>query len=418
MSEVKELNKTETSKNMIIEAQAVNDFFDMSSNYAYINKPYQKMLIELMKDEPQHSILAHTLFSEILWRRNNSAKSNFKNFTHAGVSDEKRVFSVDVFNLADFCLLTREKEYKDADESTKSYMKRKISASIKFLDKHNIFYFWKCGNYYIYYMEKNVALWTLYNPSAKLMPSVLIKIVNQFDVQTRIMLKKRRSVEKNVDSSDVKNKVNKSYVNFLQSIMRKMREDIAGQLLQISYNGDISKYIDDISNVLSHFKNYEGYTESKHFTERIPTTVKEALNKAKAEKYKEYSDEIPDAEIPEALRINKDPASTIHEREFPEGCDPFASPENLIFYYQYKLVSVKKAHCKFSNKLSQTQIDSASECLDTIKRLGWDKDDLDRWIRFFGDRVLTGKKLNKASNTSFTKFYASLRRYKRHKVCP
>jgi hypothetical protein len=285
---------SEVDEDAYIEAEAISRTFDIDSGgFSKISKSFNKTLIDLGSCIP-HKVdvllrnLLHDIFDDIYLPKSG------EDVDEDVIDERKRVFCKDPKDLDGLAILldTQKNEYKDGDKEAQSYIKRKISEGLTYLDENNIVHIWKCKRHYMYYLEKDSSYWLVFKGNAVFTPAILLKLINQSRHQIEIMIKKRLSVE---NPSKIKNDVKREqriqqikqevydsyYADFLVSRISRMCPEASEELSNIKYTGDLDQYLIALEVLLKGMDKFRGYQKSLEYRAGLQTISNLVKKKAK-----------------------------------------------------------------------------------------------------------------------------------------
>jgi hypothetical protein len=308
---------------------------------------------------------------------------------------------------------------------------------IKELNDKNIIYTWHFGRPPIIMaiIEREIGVWTYYNPEACVPPKSLKKIVNStsgmINTMKELCIQDGRTV--------YENSVERSFGQFLNGIIMKMNPDVINKL-NLWNGGDIWDYIVLLQSEIRCCSPYEGLYEDETFMMRLPPSVAKLyeykLNGLKDEQENNENDgddemqsqaltELESQIVPEdgnlvslKKKSKSQPKMTQSTRAKTENfpsIDPFANPTSFIKFY-HSCVKIKYPNANLSPIRSETI--GASKILDllTENNLNGNREFLRGWIAFFIDCYLKGRNSEYLKQTCVQNLFCSFKDYLRRRA--
>ena len=308
---------------------------------------------------------------------------------------------------------------------------------IQELHKNNIYYFWQYRDFYIFIMEREFALWLIYNKEGFVIPKTMKKIVVRAKDMIASMAGYVKESGKSMDIQDIEN----SFGRFINEMINKMNHLIALESLPRWTTGmNMGDFIDDFLQKVDSLEEFDGLIESEEFLNRLPVWVSEKYKRlikeeekmiAKAAKAaaKAAAKELAKDLVPKGKNANlakkprgprkkkiitpevgaqpKKAAKVTHEGPL----NPFLDAQQFVKYYRAFLQQCSgSTSIRFDNFASDGRV--AGVILDLLHDYNRkDRQFLDRWLEYFFTHSLKGNKMYQVKNTSMSVFRYSFEKF-------
>ena len=158
-----------------------------------------------------------------------------------------------------------------------------IRKKIKDLDENNIFYFWNYDGSYIFFMERDIGSWKIYNPSGVVTPKTIKKIINSVDGIIEAMALSVGKTGRSINRENIRHSLGK----FIDRLIKKCDKSVSCIFPDFDKSVGLHKYIEETKMTIEKIDNYEGLTEDATFRNRLPMSVSGNLVKMQKKKTKE-----------------------------------------------------------------------------------------------------------------------------------
>ena len=303
--------------------------------------------------------------------------------------------------------------------------RKNYRAQLVAIHDNNIFYMWKCGKFYVLFMERELRSWIYYNRNGCVVPKTMIKILDRAYGMINSMIK----FHHNDGSRYTIIAIESSFGFFLNIMIDKMNPCIAEGLPRWEKDMHINQYIDILKIELEKLNHFDGLTEAPDYLDRLPAPVRQNLLK-KMDKGGDMSSNMEKGIVPKGGKANlgkpprkkrqkkveqkKDPSEVGKPKKlrFNTTLQPLEKGPDLIKYYKAYLQGLAGT---INIKFEEVQIDSGTsvEIIDLLRIHGVkNKDFLDAWIEYFYEHRLKGDKISKDKYTALRVFRYTFDRFK------
>jgi hypothetical protein len=312
-------------------------------------------------------------------------------------------------------------EGKKIENDRKNYR-----AQLADLHRGNVFYMWKCGKFYIFFMDREIRSWLYYNKNGCVLPKTIIKILLRARDMINDMIKFHADINSHYKISEIES----SFGVFLNIMIDKMYHCIATGLPRWDNTKHVGEYMDELMLKMETLNPQDGLVEADDFRDRLPASVRENLAKREARGGYMISNIEKDigvtgkaanlAKTPRKKRQPKNNKSDkdTHEQTKPEktrydkSINPFHDAHSLMEYYK---ASLQHLSGKINIPLGDIQVDSrcALEIIDLLRLSNLEnKQFLNEWIKYFFEQKLKGEKIFKSKYTALSVFRYTFEAYK------
>lgn len=375
------------------------------------------------------SKLCVTIFNSILYDKINVKKQNENLYA----SESKRIYNKKY--LSPKLILQQIKPYKYNVEG-KDINKDvgNISKYINQLHDNNIFYVWKMGHpqAYMFFLERDPGIWKEYNEKATIPPKTILKMANvSFDAVKAMEV----ILEKN-NTPFSKKKINRSYANFLDELIKKMPPSCYALSPKLSEYKEFSTYIKDVKDALGEMDDFQDFEVDESFLLKLPQSFRTKYLIAITEYDNQHVNEIDleeqqmnttEKQTLESLLIpsNKNLVSDVITKEkkavskkrnlnakkhsFAKELKPFENCNDMIRYYQAQF---RQVHAQAYFDSFARERNHALKLMDLLieNDRGNDKKFLRSWIRYYAQKLSVGRSKS-AENTSIKAFSKTIGEY-------
>jgi len=397
--------------------EARNKLTEYTLSYRYINSSLWYCYIGL---DGKLNQLCNYLFCKILDSRMYGNKANSK------INENKRIYN-DIEITPEKILRDINPNKYSNDEKSLVSDQGNLIRRIRELDDLNIFYYWRCGDYFIFIMERDVGCWKFYNKNGCVTPKTLKKILALSGDMVKFMMDANR--RNNIHMSEEEIRV--SHGEFLRKMISKMNPLVAYSL-PIWAMETLGDYIKSLKESLDGMKSSAGLIQDENFINNLPPSVSKKLEKHINTVMQERSI-LPEATM--IKEIEKNPISSLESELVPENqnivkkarirkhntefklpknipepaevkmyrfdgeVDPFKDTREFMRYYRAFLIMKFSRSIKFDG--FQNDAIYAAQILDLlIANKRNDKVFLNGWLNYFYENKLKGLKMYKTKYTS------------------
>jgi len=301
------------------------------------------------------------------------------------------------------------------------------------LHKNNVFYVWKCGNYYAFIMEREIRSWLFYNKDGCVIPKTIIKIISR----ARSMMNDMVRAHSRGDTSFRNRDIESSFGFFMNNVIDKMNPLIAREDLPMWDKGQyIYEYLEVLQSKLEKLEIFDGLTEDHDYIKRLPKYIEDNLKKVNggtvmmSDLEKEIAPVGNDANLAKKPRKKREKkvADGIGEKtskqksilkRYDKPLNPFKDGASFTKYYKAYLHHLSGTTTKLWWEDVSIDNGVAVEIIDLLRSKGFEnKEFLNDWIEYFFQTFLKGNKGRKAEYTALRAFLYTFERYKetRHVV--
>lgn len=383
---------------MILDREKITDLTNC-------RKYYNPHLIDCYNAIQPHSLskLSFAIFNTIIANKEYPAGPSEQE-----LKERKRIYNnmpISANYLLEQCFTSKYTIDKKPIDSDKGNLYKRLVE----LSDLNIFHIWRCGNpfFFVCFLERDIGLWKNYNPSANLIPKTLYKVLNNAPDAIYWM---EQFVKSNGQSMTT-DQIEKSFSEFIDSLIQKMRADVADKLNKCEKSDNVYTYMSNLLKEIERIDPFEGLILDDTFLDRLPTSVRIALV-TKKEKMN-LEDILPKNKPPKKIR-KRSSKSSVNAKLDPEvqgflDIDPFKNCNNFISYYRAILKSLD-SNVKFVKASVDRQY--AVKALDILTDNDLNEISfLKGWIRHYYTNNLGGSKIKDPYQTSLKSFIETFKDY-------
>lgn len=309
-------------------------------------------------------------------------------------------------------------EGKDVKQDVSNLMKK-----LQELDDMNIFYIWRYGFPYTYMflLERDIGLWTYFNPNGCVTPKSLKKVVRSSNGIIDTMVKLEKSRKRAVSLQDVERSFLTDLIGHLVS---KMDKTVAKKLPKWDQKQPIADYLSELRNSLAELEKYDGLIHHETFAQRLPKHLRDKIiyiedetKENKMDLAQLSKDLVPTNEnvVTEKKsrrkRVQTANGEIILANKVPfKSLDPFANCNQFMKFYR-EVIRMYNNNANFYSVDSERR--EATEILDLLIHNGknGDRDFLRSWIRYYIGSNLYGNNVYKPDRTALINFRKTFKDY-------
>jgi len=368
---------------------------------------------------------SRTIFDGIL-----SNKIYYKKGVNDNNAESRRIYNKKRLNPEDII-----KEIKPQKSQNSKILTNEIGNLSKYINKiheQNIFYIWKMGHpyTYMYFMERDPAVWTVFNPKAKVPPKTIKKLANIAFDATKAM----QNLLKHNPRKITKKEINNSYAQFLEELILKMPDSCKDQMPRIKDKefGSFSAYLRAVQEAARQMDDFEGLEVDESFILNVPESFRikylGAINESDMENFKEDKKEmdvlerqkLEDLLIPKnknlvsddigkSIKQKKKKSLNAKKKSFAKEFKPFENCNDMIRFYR---ATYRQVHAGATFDTFDSERIYAQKLMDKLilnNRKG-DKKFLKNWIRYYAQKQTAGRS-KKVDVTSMKAFASTINEY-------
>lgn len=396
-----------------------NRLTEYQFNYRLINTPLWYCYIALGGKLSQ---LSSYLFCRILDSRLYGEKAKTK------INEEKRIYTDVGITMESILKDINSVKYANNEETISSDQTNLIRR-IKDLDDQNIFYNWKCRDYFVFVMERDVGCWKYYNPKGYVSPKTLKKIIALSGGMIKHMID--LTIKNNVHITE--DEIRLSYGKFLKKMVGKLNPLVVHSIPQWNEES-LGDYIKKLREELNKMRDSCGVEQDDKFFDNIPLTVSKKLRKYTDQAIEKHAKSSEDTMVKPSekskvesleselvpknqnvakqrrekrprkikdvvLPVNASQSSEPKLYRFDGEVNPFKDTKEFMRYYRAFLTMRFYKSVKFD--MFRNDANYASEILDMLVSSNRnDKVFLNGWLSHFCEHKLKGTKAYKVKYTS------------------